>query len=72
MAIAFFLGGGELHEVKISFYCKEVHFQQTHNQGLRYLLLTVSLDLRAQLGTPHGVLCIFVVPEACTRRVEAP
>ena len=27
--------------------CKKVHFQQTHNQGLRQLLLTVSWDLRA-------------------------
>ena len=27
--------------------CKVVRFQQTHNQGLRQLLLTVSWDLRA-------------------------
>ena len=27
--------------------CKKVRFQQTHNQGLRQLLLTVSWDLRA-------------------------
>ena len=26
---------------------KKVHFQQMHNQGLRQLFLTVSLDLRA-------------------------
>ena len=26
---------------------KKVRFQQTHNQGLRQLLLTVSWDLRA-------------------------
>ena len=35
---------------------KKVRFQQTHNQGLRQLLLTVSLDLRASRGTPDGVL----------------
>ena len=35
---------------------KKVCFQQTHNQGSRQLLLTVSLDLRAQRGTPYGVL----------------
>ena len=27
--------------------CKKVRFQQTHNEGLRQLLLTVSLDLGA-------------------------
>ena len=27
--------------------CKKVRFQQTHNQGLRQLLLTLSWDLRA-------------------------
>ena len=27
--------------------CKTVRFQQTHNQGFRQLLLTVSWDLRA-------------------------
>ena len=26
---------------------EKVHFQQTHNQGLRQLLLTVTWDLRA-------------------------
>ena len=26
--------------------CKQMHFQQTHNQGLRQMLLTVSWDLR--------------------------
>ena len=28
-------------------WCQRVRFQQTHNQGLRQLLLTVSWDLRA-------------------------
>ena len=32
---------------KIKDRCKKVRFQQTHNQGLRQLLLTVSWDLRA-------------------------
>ena len=32
---------------KIRDRCKKVRFQQTHNQGLRQLLLTVSWDLRA-------------------------
>ena len=32
---------------------KQVRFQQTHNQGLRQLSLTVSWDFFA---TPHGVL----------------
>ena len=32
---------------KIKDWCTKVHFQQTHNQGLRQLLLTVSWDLRA-------------------------
>ena len=32
---------------KIKDQCKKVRFQQTHNQGLRQLLLTVSWDLRA-------------------------
>ena len=32
---------------------KQVCFQQTYNQGLRQLFLTVSWDLRA---TPNGVL----------------
>ena len=35
---------------------KKVRFQQTHYQGLRRLLLTVSWDLRAKQGTPDGVL----------------
>ena len=35
--------------------CKKVRFQQTHNQGLHQLLLTVSWDLRAQHGTPDNV-----------------
>ena len=35
---------------------KQVHFQQTHNQGLRQLFLTVSWDLLAERGTPDGVL----------------
>ena len=41
---------------KIKDRCKKVRFQQTHNQGLRQLLLTVSWDLRAYRGTPGGVL----------------
>ena len=41
---------------KIKNWCKKVRFQQTHNQGLRQLLLTVSWDLRAWRGTPDGVL----------------
>ena len=32
---------------KIRDCCKQVRFQQTHNQGLRQLLMTVSWDLRA-------------------------
>ena len=32
---------------KIKDQCKKVRFQQTHNQGLRQLLLTVSWELRA-------------------------
>ena len=35
--------------------CIKVRFQQTHNQSLRQLLLTVSWDLRALRATPDGV-----------------
>ena len=42
-----------------------MRFQQTHNQGLRHLLLMVSWDFRAKRATPDGVRpCISVVPEA--------
>ena len=34
-------------DFKIKDRCKEVRFQQTHNQGLCHLLLTVSWDLSA-------------------------
>ena len=46
---------------------KKVHFKSRCQ-----LFLTVSWDLRAQRGIPDGVLCISVVPEARTRRVEGP
>ena len=36
--------------------CKIVCFRQTHNQGLRQLLLMVSWDLHAKRGTPDVVL----------------
>ena len=35
---------------------KKVRFKQTHNQGLRGLLLTVSWDLHAYYDTLEGVL----------------
>ena len=36
--------------------CKKVRFQQTYNQGLRQLFLTVSWDLHTFRDTPDGVL----------------
>ena len=36
--------------------CKKVRFQQTHNQGLRLLFLTVYWDLRSERGTYDSVL----------------
>ena len=53
--------------LKIKDRCKKVHFKSRCQ-----LFLTVSWDLRAQRGIPDGVLCISVVPEARTRRVEGP
>ena len=35
---------------------KQVRFQQTHNQSLRLLFLTMSWDLCAKLNTPDAVL----------------
>ena len=43
-------------DFKIKDQSKKVRFHQTHNQGLRLLLWTVSWDLRAYRGTPDGVL----------------
>ena len=37
----------QFYTFKIKDRCKQVRFQQTHNQGLRKSLLTVSWDLRA-------------------------
>ena len=48
-----------------------MRFQQTHNQGLRQLLLTVSWDLRAKRGTPDGVL-VSLVPEATHKASQGP
>ena len=48
--------GGEGHgSLPILEQRKQVRFQQTRNQGLLQLLLTVSWDLRALRGTPDGV-----------------
>ena len=52
--------------------CKKVRFQQTHNQGLRQLLLTVSWDLRAKCGTPDGVLVSLYFRAQRTRQVKGP
>ena len=35
---------------------KQMHFLQTHNQGLRQLFMTLSMDLCAYRGTPDGIL----------------
>ena len=49
-----------------------MRFQQTHIQGLCQLLLTVSWDLLALLGTPGGVLVFSVVPEAMHEASRGP
>ena len=46
---------------------KKVHFQQTHNQSLRQLFLTVSWDLCAQRDTPDGVLVSLQFWKQCMR-----
>ena len=50
--------------------CKNIHFQQTHNQGLRQLFSTVSWDLQAWRSTPDSVL--VMCRKQRTMRVEGP
>ena len=57
---------------KIKDWCQKVRFQQTHNQGLLQLFLTVSWDLRAQRGTPDSVLVSLQFQKQRTRRDEGP
>ena len=51
----FMLFSSNLHSSRWS-ERKQVRFQQTHNQGLRQLFLTVSRDFCAQRSTPDAVL----------------
>ena len=46
--------------------CKKVRFQQTHNQGLRQLLLTVSWDLCAY--APHLTVSLYLCSSASNAR----
>ena len=53
---------------KIKDQRKKVRFQQSHNQGLRQLLFTVSWELH----TPDGVHVSLWFRKQCPRRVEGP